>query len=107
MKFEVFGYNIDINKRLDSNDKELPEDLKEAIAVLEKYGKKIGASEKQKRAAATATATRVEKAQEKILNAVNLLKMKNKSITEYAIAKDSGCSINTVKKYREFIQENR
>ena len=106
MKFEVFGYNIEVSKKLQSNEA-LPADLQEAIAVLEKYGKKIGSSEAQKKAAAKATATREQKAKEKIQNAINLLRMENKNLSNYAIAKTSGCSINTVKKYRNFINSQR
>jgi len=105
MKFEVFGYNIEINKKLNSDNKELPQELQDAINTLEKYGKKIGSSEAQQKAAAKATQTRQQKAKEKIQNSINLLRLENKNISEYAIAKNSGCSINTVKKYREFIKK--
>ena len=98
MKFEILGYKIEINKKLQSNDK-LPEDLQKAIKVLEKYGKKIGSSEAQKRAAAKATSARTSAAKEKIQNAINILKLEGNKITQYAIAKESGCSINTVRKY--------
>jgi len=103
MKFEVFGYNIEVSKKLTGNEK-LPADLQEAIAVLEKYGKKIGSSDAQKRAAAKATSARSTRAKEKIQNAINILRMEGKNISEYAISKQSGCSINTAKKYREFIK---
>ena len=46
-----------------------------------------------------ATKKRERVAKEKILNAINLLRIENKSVTAYAIAKESGCSYNTVKKY--------
>lgn len=106
MKFEIMGYTIEINKRLTDNT-ELPQELQEAIKTLEKYGKRVGASEAQKKAVATATKAREQKAKEKIQNAINLLRLENKNISEYAIAKTSGCSINTVKKYRDFIKETR
>ena len=102
MKFEIMGYTIEINKKL-TNNKELPQELQNAIKTLEKYGKQVGASEAQKKAVATATKAREKKAKEKIQNAINLLRLENKNISEYAIAKTSGCSINTVKKYRNFI----
>ena len=106
MKFEVFGYNIEVSKKLQNNEA-LPADLQEAIAVLERYGKKVGSSEAQKKAAAKATATREQKAKKKIENAINLLRFENKNISEYAVAKKSGCSINTVKKYRDFINKQK
>lgn len=46
-----------------------------------------------------ATKARERIAKEKINNAINLLRIENKNITAYAIAKKSGCSYNTVKKY--------
>ncbi len=46
-----------------------------------------------------ATKARERIAKEKINNAINLLRIENKNITVYAIAKKSGCSYNTVKKY--------
>ena len=106
MKFEIMGYNIEISKKLQSNET-LPEDLQNAIAVLKKYGKKVGSSEAQKKAAAKATSTREQKAKKKIENAINLLRLENKNISEYAVAKKSGCSINTVKKYRDFINKQK
>jgi len=104
MKFELFGYRIEIDKKLES-DNNIPKDLQEAIKIFEKYGKKIGSSDAQKRAAAIATATRQKKAKEKIQNAINILRLENKNLSNYAIAKVSGCSINTVKKYRRLWSE--
>lgn len=46
-----------------------------------------------------ATKARERIAKDKIINAINILRIENKSITAYAIAKESGCSYNTVKKY--------
>jgi len=98
MKFEVFGYKIEISKKLQNNEA-LPQDLQEAIKIFEKYGKKIGSSDAQKRAAAIATATRQKKAKEKIQNAINILKLENKPITPYNVSKMSGVSFVTARKY--------
>ncbi len=46
-----------------------------------------------------ATKKREMVAKEKIQNAINLLRIESRNITAYAIAKQSGCSYNTVKKY--------
>lgn len=46
-----------------------------------------------------ATKYRERTAKAKILNAINILRLQGKEITAYAIAKESGCSYNTVKKY--------
>lgn len=105
MKFEILGYTINISKEL--QEQKLPKDLEEAIAVIEKYGQKVRSSEAQKKAAANATKKRIETARIKIENAINILRLENKKITEYAISKESGCSINTVKKYRDFIEQNK
>lgn len=67
-------------------------------------GKEVKYSQKKSNAAKKATELRAKMAREKIVNAVNILRMENRNITEYAVAKVSGCSINTVKKYREFIK---
>jgi len=50
-------------------------------------------------AAEKATAARTKKAKEKIQNAINILKMEDKKITYYSVAKTSGVSYTTVKKY--------
>jgi len=49
--------------------------------------------------ASIATETRVKKVKEKIVNAINLLRLENKKITAYAVSKASGVSFPTVKKY--------
>ena len=102
MKLQVFGYNININKYA-KDDENIPDDLKEALEVIIKYGIRPSSSFKQKKAAAKATSIRSKKAKEKIENAVNILRLENKNITQYSVAKVSGCSINTVRKYKAII----
>lgn len=46
-----------------------------------------------------ATKARERIAREKIISATNLLRLENKKLTVYQVAKISGCSYNTVKKY--------
>ncbi len=77
--------------------------LVEKLSFHLNNGKEVKYSHKKQKAATNATKLRVKKAKEKIENAVNILRMENKKISEYAVAKVSGCSINTVKKYRDFI----
>lgn len=43
---------------------------------------------------------RIRDTKEKILNAINLCRLENKPLTVYQVAKISGCSYNTVKKYQ-------
>ena len=50
-------------------------------------------------AAEKATEARTAKAKEKIQNAINILRMENKKITYYSVAKTAGVSYSTVKKY--------
>ena len=50
---------------------------------------------------------RQKEVKSKIENAVNLLRIEGAKITEYAVSKKSGCSINTVKKYRAFIEAQK
>ena len=108
-------YRIDLNakeldelvKAIESFNKE--KNLEVASLIVKQIshhlnnGKEVKYSHKKQKAASNATKLRVKKAKEKIENAINILRMENKKITEYAVAKVSGCSINTVKKYRDFI----
>lgn len=61
--------------------------------------KEIEYSVKKVVASSKATEARTKKAKEKIQNAIDILRMENKSITHYSIAQMSGVSFNTVKKY--------
>jgi len=61
--------------------------------------KLIQPSKNKIKAIQTATAKRTAHAKAKIQNAINTLKLYNKRITVYQIAKESGCSYNTAKKY--------
>lgn len=54
---------------------------------------------KKRQSIQEATKKREMVAKEKIQNAINLLRIESRNITAYAIAKQSGCSYNTVKKY--------
>jgi len=61
--------------------------------------KKIKHSAKKHTAVKTATEARTKKAKEKILNAINILRMEDKKLTHYSIAKEANVSYVTVKKY--------
>ena len=60
-------------------------------------------SPKKKRAMIGATNARIQKAKAKIENAINILRMENKSITIYSVSKEAGVSYNTAVKYSELI----
>lgn len=61
--------------------------------------KKIKRSAKKMIATDKATEARTAKAKAKIQNAINILRMENKKITHYSIAKSARVSYLTVKKY--------
>ena len=72
--------------------REMLDDLIERIEVS-------GKTEKRKTAVKKATSVRSKNAREKILNAINLLRMENREITAYRVSKVSGVHYRTVKKY--------
>jgi Fic family protein len=99
MRFELFGYVIDIEKKALKEKEEMPQDLKWALEVIEKYGAKIPPSEKKVESAKRASEIKAKRAKEKVINAVNLLKLQGEHITTYKVAKTAGISYNTAKKY--------
>ncbi len=101
MEFEIFGYKISVEKKAlkDKDTGEMPRDLKWALEVLEKYGKKIPPSEKKVASAKKASEIKANRAKEKVTNAVNLLRLQGEEITAYKVAKVAGTSYNTAKKY--------
>ena len=46
---------------------------------------------------------KIQRAKDKIVNAVNLMNLENREITISNVAKVSGCSYNTVKKYKHLL----
>ena len=106
MKINVFGYTITINKALLEDDN-TPADLKKAIEIIEQYGLRAKSTDKQKKSAELATKVRSENARAKIENAINLLRIENKDINCNSVAVVSGCSINTVRKYKETIDNQK
>ena len=99
MKFQIFGYVIDIEKKALQEKEEMPKDLQWALEVLEKYGAKIPPSEKKKESAKRASKIKADRAKEKIQNAINLLRLQGQPINAYQVAKLSGVAYNTAKKY--------
>ena len=79
------------------NDKD-----KDAVILLVnklKNAKVIKESPKKKEAVATARTKRSEKVKCAIQNAINLLRMEDRDITPYAVAKEANISYNTARKY--------
>jgi len=100
MKLELFGYTITIEKKA-LQDTELPQELQDALKVLEKYSYKAPPSPKKTESAHRATKIRQERVKRKIQDAINILRLEGKEITPYAVAKTAGVSYNTAKKYLE------
>lgn len=63
-------------------------------------------SVKKSNATEIATKAREKKAKEKIENAINILRMEDKKITVYSVAKMAEVSYNTAKKYEDIIISN-
>jgi len=59
--------------------------------------------EKQRKA----VKTKVDTSRKKIEEALEKMEAKQVNFSEYALQKESGLSINTIKKYRDFISEKR
>lgn len=94
--------------RLTLNDDEVQELMKSISKTNYKLYEKIQAQynddinrdiTKKQSSIQEATKARERIAKEKINNAINILRLEDKKLTAYAIAKESGCSYNTVKKY--------
>ena len=65
-------------------------------SVLSKTKKKIKATTK-------ANITKRRRSQEAVTNAVNILRLENRKITVYSVAKTADISYNTAKRYQDFI----
>lgn len=75
-------------------------DLNMANMLLNKkidYGNSITPTKRN--ATRNATESKVLKTKEKITNSLNLMRLEGKKITAYAVAKESGVSFNSCKKY--------
>ena len=101
-RLDLDSYHIEILQKyinkiedIDEMDFIMFNEIKELI----NNPKKIKHSSAKYSAAITATEARTAKAKEKIQNAINLLRIENKKITHYSIAKMAGVSYLTVKKY--------
>ena len=62
-------------------------------------------TQKKRNATKEATRKRIKEAKNKISNAVNIMRFENKKITISSIAQEAGVSYNTVKKYKDSINE--
>lgn len=90
MEFNFFGYKFSIKS---ANDQPV-----ETVEVKT-------SSYAQRSSAAKATAKRSRNAKFKIIDAVSQINQEKGKLSMYNVAKVSGCSINTVKKYKKLIKE--
>jgi len=89
----------EIDELVTALKKNTPNDIvKRLLKILESLEERK-TSDKVTKATNKATATRTAQAKAKIQNAVNLLRMENKKISYYSVAKTAGVSYSTVKKY--------
>jgi hypothetical protein len=102
-RVELTAEEIEELKKLAAQKIYPSETLRNALKSLE-AAKPIVATAKQLEAAKKATEARKEKARRKIEAAVNQLRLENRPITMYAVAKVGRVSPNTVRKYRDFIE---
>jgi len=70
------------------------------------FGLKIEINEKQK-LSELGSAAKVEQSKKKIFEAYEEIQKKQLKFSEYRLAKISGLSINTIKKYRDYIDDIR
>ena len=77
------------------DDKIIYDHLKNAI----KSAKKSNGLESKKKATKKAYETKIATSKAKIQNAINILRLENKKINAYQVAKTSGLNYNTVHKY--------
>ena len=103
MRLRIYGHQVTIPDAF-LKDERMTEELREAIKVMVSIGYEVDTSHRQTRASKIATKARSERAKEKIINAINILRLENKNINCNSVAVESGCSINTVTKYKEMIE---
>ena len=100
-RLDLDTYQLEVLQKYINNIDVFEEDLImfNEMKEIANNPKKIKHSTKKYSAAVTATEARTAKAKKKIQNAINILRMENKKITHYSIAKVAGVSYITVKKY--------
>jgi predicted transcriptional regulator len=90
LKYAIFSANIDEATK------------KELLSFLARL-KARKTTDKVLRATNKATKKRTDSAKKKIENAINIMRLENKKMTYYAIAKRANVSYNTAKKYAKEI----
>ena len=98
MRIKIKNSILTIPDKLITQLDELDIETANAINTLINKGERV-ISQKKQDTAREALKVKVSKTKEKIQNAINLLRLQAKPINAYQVAKLSGVSYNTAKKY--------
>jgi Fic family protein len=98
MRIKIKDSVITIPDKLIKQLNELDINTANAVNTLLDKGERV-ISKKKQEAAKNALKIKQTKTKEKIQNAINLLRLQNKNINAYQIAKMSGVAYNTARKY--------
>ncbi len=99
MRITITNHEFDaLQKILVQNDMTLYNRINEEFkkSVLSRTKKKIKATTK-------ANMVKRKKSKEAVVNAVNMLRLEDRKITIYSVAKTASISYNTAKQYQDFI----
>ena len=98
MRIKIKNSVLTIPDKLIAQLDQLDIETANAINTLINKGERI-ISQKKQETAQKALKVKVSKTKEKVQNAINLLRLQAKPINAYQVAKLSGVSYNTVRKY--------
>jgi len=98
MRLKIKESIITLPDKLIKQIDELDVETANAINTLIRKGERV-ISEKKKDSAKNALKVKMKKTNEKIQNAINLLRLQGKAINAYQVAKLSGVAYNTARKY--------
>ncbi len=98
MRIKIKNSVLTIPDKLISQIDDLDIETANAINTLLRKGERI-ISQKKQDTAKEALKVKVSRTKEKVQNAINLLRLQAKPINAYQVAKLSGVSYNTVRKY--------
>jgi len=98
MRLKIKETIVTLPDKLIKQIDELDVETANAINTLIRKGERV-ISEKKKDSAKNALKVKMKKTNEKIQNAINLLRLQGKPINAYQVAKLSGVAYNTARKY--------
>ena len=98
MRIKIKSSVLTIPDKLIEQIDQLDIETANAINTLIRKGERV-ISKKKQETAQKALKVKVSKTKEKVQNAINLLRLQSKPINAYQVAKLSGVSYNTARKY--------